>query len=166
MVDFTGVSSIISFASALVFVDATIRTLIYFLNLYFSATEFGRPYYKDVNLTPYGITILSYLTLSLSAFIMKTEIIDKRSKAKFFITILLLSGALFFLLPKAIMFYNNLIGEAVPVAAFYFTELYAGLFVFFSIIFGVASSRRINLIVDSVEGYRYTAPMQSTNKET
>ncbi len=108
--NFSGISfpeNAVHVAAFLCALDASIRSLLYYLASYYGATEFGRRLLEPVLSGHSGVMLALYVASAFFAFILSSPAVLRKGKLSFISSLLLLAYAFFFLCVKNFTAWRN-----------------------------------------------------------
>jgi hypothetical protein len=148
---------VVSIAAFFCSLDSSWRVAAYLL--YYEGIKFENEFRIALTDHFYFIVLLLYLVCSFVAFIFSGQVTHKKGKALFLTSILCLIPALIFITAKNITYWKFWIlhSEKIFVNVFFWIYVLFGFYTALSIIVGIASFKKINLVLDILG--QHTAPV-------
>jgi len=140
--DFVNISfavQAVNLAAFFCVIEAAFRLLLYFVNFYYSATEFGTSFSFPAPSNSYVITLLVYLFFAFLAFIFSSPAIVGKRKINFGISLFFLGIIFIFILAK------NSISWKSGLRYFFWIRLGLILYVGLALVTGILFLKKINL---------------------
>lgn len=149
-------SRLLTIAALLCIFDALARILAYLMTSYYLMTKLGRSFEELYPPILYSGIILSYALVAFCAFVFATRIYNERRQYLFCISLFCMVLALSFIVVKNLEYFKlGLWGcEYPPVQFFLWIYTLFSFYVGFATYFGIASQKRIDLVVKSENRHR------------